>query len=1108
MTVLVGTDKDPPDPGKDPTPIDPTNMDPPNPLQTTRNTTDHQNRLNQSTAHTSQFPVSMTTFLMTATSANKTTIEPTIPEKKPSTLPETTPVTLDVKRTAEIDPELPTPRHEPAHTRPTRDDAAKPTPRMDDEGDDIDQETTEMDIDPIEPPNATEQPSQKKIDTYFSPKIQPYPNENAAIPVSQGTTGATSETDFSSSDDNNTPPTSPEAITMDIDAHAYASGDHGLTMDHAQDHNTASHGNAKNNNSDTQLVNATIITADSDKIHTTSTPNEDNNANSRTQSELYNTKEKIFNQSRKNTTTESSKNPTDTEKSPMTSPKTTHILGTNPQGPNRKTQEISSPTHDSGPTTAAATSPQIHSPAISMEIDDDSSSESSSGSPVPLDDEGTMITSTDSQGTTNGHFSATAIPPRHQIPKSHPPTPDQDWIPVRLSWKTKGLTENDGIYNPYTANAIPADNKSVHPHFTQLVIAKVINKAHNIDSDIEFKSSKNETILSRTKLGINWSTNEFKRMFSYSISRQNINVTFWVRLSVHPTFFRLKRSLLPFLRNQEFYLNEHAGSIHHADVYTAGWYSQNHHPDVCDLKHLEIDLNRQLKRYFDSHQQEVMAELQHHHTFSRDWDPNKDFPRIKITIQRPRWQQSKNQTWSTRAVGVTGAKRYRPLLQLLLAQVDLNSNDGKATFVDSAMQHAGREMNNEYGKALSQHQVYLASHAYQIIHGITDSTMNTIHKDIKALPGIISVHATLTTNVFGTWRILTTRSIDHITLAKLDTILKNSPRPTTKQFDFLPYRTRKAVEQVHPALRSAWSTQNHTYTAPKPTPRLNSWTKGPPNVIRANHHTVEKPKVTWNDDRSLTTKATTSSEREQIENLTKSIAELTEAMKKAQSTQESIVQELRTEIADLKRDQNNLKQDRNKNQAMRKHYKDSHQALADGMATLQASSTHHDKLLKQTDAYLADLRRDHNDLRSQVTTYETNRQSDTADLKSDNADLKSLIHQVILAVKSPPSVTQEGAPATKDQIMSSPSTTPSSPKKLDTTKRSRDTSTPVAPEARSPQHKMSRGTTRHGTSQGDHAISPQQLDFNPAMTKPPDITPIPVAPMTADLDDDDPKHRL
>ena len=1090
---------------------------------------------------------------MTATSTIKTTIDPTIPASKPSTTPALPSGSSDAERTDEIGLERPHPRHSPATSPPDDDD--DPSMGMEIDNDDIHQEPNEMDTSFLDPPIATERPLQKKIDAYFSPKPQAPSGANTAISASQTTTGDQFGTRFPTSNDNTKPQTSPGGTNMDVEMANFESRAPSLTPEHTTGHNDGSTQNDKNDNSDMPLDQATITTNTSEKIHTTSTPTKENNASSRDLSELHSLKEKLCDKLPKNNNPETTENTTTAANTTFLTTNAANVLAVNPQGPNSKTQDISASNQDSGrsnldeaapprpdsntndnanlqpdtiqfasndnpnqpslvPIGASQTEmtnnkdnpahsehPTTTTTTTDMEIDDASPAASPTDPPTTMQEADATPTTTDGSQTTNGHAQ---VPPIATTPQ--PPTQsqlrNQDWTPIRLSWRTTGLTENDGIHNPYVTDLTPADSNSTHPHFTQIVLKKVIARARNSDSHIQFKSSKNETILTPTKLDTNWSTNEFKRMFSYSMSRrQLINVTLWVKLAFHRTFSQLKRSLLPFLKTQEFYLNAHFGSIHHADVYVAGWYSQNHHPDVCDFKHFEYILNRQLKSYFDGHRQEILDELQHHQAFIRDWNPDTDFPRITIEIHRPRWQESKNRTWTTRAVGVTGAKRYKPLLQLLLAQIDLASNDGKATFVDSAMQHAGREMNNEYGKALSQHQSYLAAHSYQIIHGITESTMDAIYKEITALPGIISVHATTTTVSYGTWRILTTRAIDQSSLVKLDTILTHSPRPANKPFDIIPYRLRKAAEQVHPALRSAWRTQNQSYIAPKPTPRMNAWTKGPPNIIRANHHTVEKPKVTWHDEQSITTKATTSSDREQIDNLAKTIAEMTAEMKKAQSAQDMIIKELRGEIADLKQDQF-------KNQEMRKHYKQSHlhqvktmEGLTDGMATLQASFTHHDKILTQTDAYLTDLRRDHNDLRKQVTTYEDNR-------KQDNAAMMDLIRNVLSAVQPTPTITQDVSTVHHHRPSSSQTMSPSSPKKIDTTKRSRDTSTPDAPETRSPQHKMIRGSNRHVSSQEDPTVNPRQLEFNPSVTKPPDTNPIPDEVMTTDLDDDDPNSGL
>ena len=141
----------------------------------------------------------------------------------------------------------------------------------------------------------------------------------------------------------------------------------------------------------------------------------------------------------------------------------------------------------------------------------------------------------------------------------------------------------------------------------------------------------------------------------------------------------------------------------------------------------------------------------HERTETEDWDPSDFFPKVTFQIVKPKWMEAKNKVWHTRASGLYGPTMFRQLLKTLITDWQLEhttangSNDKPASttpkrihFVDQAMQHAGRQLNAEFGKALSRQQEYLKHHITHTLQNISEADMVPLQKVMATYKGFVN----------------------------------------------------------------------------------------------------------------------------------------------------------------------------------------------------------------------------------------------------------------------------------------------------------------------------------------------------------------------------------
>ena len=148
------------------------------------------------------------------------------------------------------------------------------------------------------------------------------------------------------------------------------------------------------------------------------------------------------------------------------------------------------------------------------------------------------------------------------------------------------------------------------------------------------------------------------------------------------TLWTLKQPILGHLREADIYIDEQTAPMDQIETTFLGWFCKRHHPDLCHIPTLELDINDTLQAHFDDNKDDLLAFARSYRDLT-DWDGSL-LPRVTVKITRPKWTHHGTQ-WTTRAIGLTSPKKFCSLLRRMVQEVDLITHHGNATFVDISM---------------------------------------------------------------------------------------------------------------------------------------------------------------------------------------------------------------------------------------------------------------------------------------------------------------------------------------------------------------------------------------------------------------------------------------
>ena len=172
--------------------------------------------------------------------------------------------------------------------------------------------------------------------------------------------------------------------------------------------------------------------------------------------------------------------------------------------------------------------------------------------------------------------------------------------------------------------------------------------------------------------------------------------------------------------------------------------------------------------------------------------------------------------------------------------------------------------------------------------------MHALQSILITTRGVVSINETQISESNGHW-ILLTNNITADNLSKIDRHLRT--HKIIKHVNHrTPYRVKKADEGISTALANAWINQNEGYTAPI-SENVNAWTK-PPTIT-----TKSSKSQARNDDKSVITIGTTSTDNERYEQLLLQVNDLKMALEQTTETLAQTNETHRKQIAALQKQQ-------------------------------------------------------------------------------------------------------------------------------------------------------------------------------------------------------------
>ena len=134
----------------------------------------------------------------------------------------------------------------------------------------------------------------------------------------------------------------------------------------------------------------------------------------------------------------------------------------------------------------------------------------------------------------------------------------------------------------------------------------------------------------------------------------------------------------------------------------------------------------------------------------------------------------KNQTITTRAVGVRGPRKWGKLLREVISTIDVEQNASPVSFVSYDLLSAGRAMLSQYEKIIHMQQKILRDHSFQTLSGITTDIFPKVYAKLLEVLGVFAMNRTKQYLSMGKYRLLTQANMPYTRLQLIDDILTNS----------------------------------------------------------------------------------------------------------------------------------------------------------------------------------------------------------------------------------------------------------------------------------------------------------------------------------------------
>lgn len=373
------------------------------------------------------------------------------------------------------------------------------------------------------------------------------------------------------------------------------------------------------------------------------------------------------------------------------------------------------------------------------------------------------------------------------------------------------------------------------------------------DQTIDFKTGKTELQISTaTAMSASWSINEIKENFNYSLRQEYIDATLFM-YAPNTTLHEFKKKMMPYLRENFIYINEHYDMMHNVEQTRLGWYSA----DVSFPEIVIPEINERLKKQFLSDPNKFFKYFpKNSEVTQQNLIDGQYFPPVVTGNIHLKWTDNKSKIWMTRATGLNCSIKYRYFLKAILADIETTKN-GRITFMDTSLQYGSNAMKNENAKAVEQQWHFLNEHEKHTVLNLSRSEMDTLRTDLEKLNGVISLHEHPDTTKKGTWLILT-KNITNDELTKIDKYLSDHKQQLTPRSS--PRRVSNDNDQMNSIFAEAWKKQNATKEITSNT--NNAWA------------TPLIPIKKISDDKSVTTTTTVDSQEEKIENLTNEVKNL------------------------------------------------------------------------------------------------------------------------------------------------------------------------------------------------------------------------------------------
>ena len=558
-----------------------------------------------------------------------------------------------------------------------------------------------------------------------------------------------------------------------------------------------------------------------------------------------------------------------------------------------------------------------------------------------------------------------------------------------------------------------ADKEPIENHFIIEKLKQFFQSAKSYDVTCSMMAGATKDFLDQEYFNQEWTNNRVKNRFAYYIDRRkNVHLTLQLNIAKARNSDHFKTRMMDALKHRGLFISEHKDGMQDLETVSIGWY-QGEHPDVCDMDAKEHHLNDLLRQMVHANKDSIQEWCQYQpEQFLQNW--NGEIPTVRIFQVKPFFTPNKKQKLVTRAIGVRGQKRFGKLSRKMLADIDIEVNHGRASFVPFDMLSAGREMREQYGKIITLQQKILRDNDFQTIFGLTQTMVDQVETKILQIPGIVSFHKTRQTISQGKYRLLTQKDLSQARLAAIDSILgKLTFDPTDNPYHESPHRSKRSSEYISDSLKSAWKSQTmgviHIPTKP-----MNAWRTSP--QIISPQTPKKSAKQFPPDDKSINTYATVSVESDETLKLQEKNAALTARVKKLETTISGLVMNVRSLNAKGVDNKKSVTEIHQTSKSQARDIEEINNRINDvSSTTLQMQKTQHhtDILLKAMDTRQTILENKNDMLEIKLDT-------GFADLKSQFAQLMNLIvgTSAVPPISEIPTQSKRGSESVSDMTYS------------------------------------------------------------------------------------------